>query len=272
VWSFDPGLYLPLFHFARMHRVPMVALNVDMALIREVGRNGFDAVEEARREGVTRPAPPRAAYLATLRPVFEQHRDDNSGSSVKAAGEGEARFARFVESQQVWDRAMAQGIAGALERHPGATVVGIMGSGHVVHGHGVPHQLQDLGVRRVTTLLPWDAGRGCEELQAVGIADAVFGVAAPAAAPAADRPRLGVWLDAADGGVRVREVAKGSVAEISGLKADDVITEIAGAAAREPADVSGAVQRQAPGTWLPMKVRRGGQTMEIVARFPPPAR
>lgn len=272
VWSFDPGLYLPLFHFARMHRVPMAALNVDMALIREVGRSGLDAVDEARREGVTRPAPPPAAYLAKLRPVFEQHQDGNSGSSAQGAGDAEVRFARFVESQQVWDRAMAQGIADALARYPGATVVGILGSGHVVYGHGVPHQLQDLGVHRVATLLPWDAGRDCEELRSAGIADAVFGVAAPAAAPTADRPRLGVWLDAADGGVRIRDVARGSVAEAAGLKADDVITEIAGAAARAPADVSGAVQRQAPGTWLPMKVRRGGQTMEIVARFPPAAR
>src|SRR5512134_1371003 len=38
VWGFDPELYLPLFHFARLHRVPMVALNVDRALIAEVGR------------------------------------------------------------------------------------------------------------------------------------------------------------------------------------------------------------------------------------------
>jgi uncharacterized iron-regulated protein len=28
VWGFDPSLYLPLFEFARMNRVPMVALNV----------------------------------------------------------------------------------------------------------------------------------------------------------------------------------------------------------------------------------------------------
>ncbi|MFZ5558606.1 MAG: ChaN family lipoprotein [Pseudomonadota bacterium] len=271
VWRFDPALYLPLFHFARMNRLPMVALNVEQRLIRDVGDNGFERVDEAKREGVTRPAPPRAAYLARLRPVFDQHRRD--GISGKGGGDAEAQFNRFVESQQVWDRAMAQGIADALARHPGATVVGIMGSGHIVHGHGVPHQLRDLGVQRVASLLPWDADDDCDELKNAGIADAVFGVAAPPRSEAAaERPRLGVWLDPAEGGVKVREVVKGSVAEASGLQADDVITEIAGAAARQPADVSGAVQRQAPGTWLPIKVTRGGQTVEIVAKFPPPAR
>jgi hypothetical protein len=31
------------------------------------------------------------------------------------------------------------------------------------------------------------------------------------------------------------------------------------------------VQRQAPGTWLPLKVRRGDNTLELIAKFPPRA-
>jgi S1-C subfamily serine protease len=33
-------------------------------------------------------------------------------------------------------------------------------------------------------------------------------------------------------------------------------------------DLVEAVQRQAPGTWLPLKVRRGAETIELVAKFP----
>ncbi|HSW33010.1 MAG TPA: ChaN family lipoprotein, partial [Steroidobacteraceae bacterium] len=62
VWSFDPALYLPIFHFARMNRIPMVALNVDPALAREIGSAGFDAVPAQRREGVSKPAPALPAY------------------------------------------------------------------------------------------------------------------------------------------------------------------------------------------------------------------
>jgi hypothetical protein len=32
--------------------------------------------------------------------------------------------------------------------------------------------------------------------------------------------------------------------------------------------VTAAVQRQAPGTWLPITVQRGAQSLELVARFP----
>jgi S1-C subfamily serine protease len=64
-------------------------------------------------------------------------------------------------------------------------------------------------------------------------------------------------------------VLAGSVAESSGLRVNDVIIESAGLAAQGPEEVSGAVQRQAPGTWLPIKVRRGAETLEVVAKFPP---
>ena len=34
------------------------------------------------------------------------------------------------------------------------------------------------------------------------------------------------------------------------------------------ADVLAAIGRQAPGTWLPMRVRRGSSELELVAKFP----
>src|SRR4051812_20929140 len=63
VWGLDAELSLPLFRFARMNRVPMLALNVDMELTRAVREKGFDAVDTAKREGLTRPAPPLPAYV-----------------------------------------------------------------------------------------------------------------------------------------------------------------------------------------------------------------
>ena len=67
----------------------------------------------------------------------------------------------------------------------------------------------------------------------------------------------------------MRSVVSGSIAEEAGIRADDVIVRIAGGTAAAPADVIEAVQRQAPGTWLPITVKRGEETLEIVARFPP---
>ena len=63
VWNFDPQLYLPLFNFARMNRVSMVAMNVEITLIRAVSAKGLDGVPPETREGVTQPA------AATNRPA-----------------------------------------------------------------------------------------------------------------------------------------------------------------------------------------------------------
>jgi S1-C subfamily serine protease len=79
---------------------------------------------------------------------------------------------------------------------------------------------------------------------------------------------MGIAMRGDSSGVRIAEVVKNSVAEQAGLRAGDVLVEIAGRPARVAQDVRGAVQRQAPGTWLPMKIRRSDQELEIVARFP----
>ncbi len=258
VWIYDARDYLPLFHFARMNRIPMLAVNVERSLPEAVGKEGWNAVPEAQKEGVSRPALPSKEYLKDLRMVFEHH---------PAKQRGEAAFPFFVEAQTLWDRAMAQGMAEYLTRKPQALVVGIMGAGHVRYGRGVAHQLRDLGVARVGQLLTWDQQRACTDIEH-SLADAVYVVREPAG-PA---PRLGVATESAKNGeLKITQTTAGSIADKSGLKSGDVIIEIAGRPAKGLQMLRNAVQRQAPGTWLPMKVRRGSEEMEIVARFPPDA-
>ena len=72
----------------------------------------------------------------------------------------------------------------------------------------------------------------------------------------------------AETGVKIDEVTAQSVAEATSLQAGDVIETAAGVAVRRPADLIAIVQRQAPGTWLPLSVRRGEASLEMVARFP----
>jgi len=262
VWSFPAELYLPLFEFARLNRIPMVALNVDRALTEAVNTRGWDAVPAELKEGVSRPAAPSAAYEDMLFDVYRQH--------TKSGARSDPAFRRFVESQITWDRAMAEALAARTSKiGPSAPlVVGIMGAGHVNDGHGVPHQLRDLGVRDVATLLPIDAKIDCGKLE-VGVADAVF------AAPAAPRepappPRLGVQLGTAKGdGVEIADVMAGSLAEQSGLKRGDRIVALAGAPVSGAGPVVAAVRAQPPGTWLPLQIRRGAETLDIVVRFPP---
>jgi len=170
VWRFDAELYMDIFRFARTHRIPMRAVNVEADFTRTVSRSGFDATAESMREGVSRPATPRPEYEQWLERIYSMHPPSTRSRDANTARRA---LAHFIEAQLVWDRSMAQGIGEAIRAHPEALVVGLIGSGHLVHGYGVPHQLDDLGIGEHATLLPWDANHDCTEL-VTGLADAVF--------------------------------------------------------------------------------------------------
>lgn len=181
VWQFDPELYMDIFRYARDQRIPMRALNVESSFTRSVSRSGFDATPVSQREGVTRPAEPSAEYAQWLGQIYDMHMPSRHQGRSTGAGEG-LKF--FIEAQLVWDRSMAQGILEALTEQPEALVVGLIGSGHLQYGHGVPRQLDDLGIGTHATLLPWDSNHGCAQLVA-GLADAVYNLENPLPRPAA---------------------------------------------------------------------------------------
>ncbi|HUX23331.1 MAG TPA: ChaN family lipoprotein [Burkholderiales bacterium] len=265
VWGYDAAFYLPLFQFARINRIPMLALNVDQSFTHTVATKGLAAVPQDQREGVSDPAPASEAYLARLFKAYSQHPDEKNAKPARS----DPAFQRFVQAQLVWDRAMAQALADAAAHNPDALIVGIMGSQHVAHGDGVPHQLDSLGIKRMVSLLPWDADADCSDLTA-DLASAVFGLPAEQPGPAAPPPPLlGIRIEAVAGGIRIVTVSPGSVAAASGLQANDVLTEAAGTPVKTTGDLKAIVVRMAPGTWLPLKATRKGKSIELIAKFPP---
>jgi uncharacterized iron-regulated protein len=277
-WGYDAALYMPLFQFARLNRIPMIALNVERKLVSQVGQQGWDGVPAAEREGLSAPAPASIDYQRELAHVYLMKKATPPGAQPQPPKEPDeaaiadamtqAEFKRFVAAQQTWDRAMAQALADAKRKFPDATVVGILGSGHAEGGYGVPHQLKDLGITEPTTLIPVPAEETCG-LIGSGFADAVFTLQrTDEAAPPPDRPRLGVLLGEGDGGPRITRVVGASVAEVAGLKAGDQVVRAAGLETRRSDELVEIVGRQAPGTWLPLSIKRDGEEIDVVAKFP----
>ena len=281
VWGYDAALYMPLFQFARLNRIPMIALNVERKLVARVAREGWEAVPESEREGLSNPAPASTAYQRELARVYllkksmppaadpstapQELPDPDEAALAEAMKEPE--FKLFVEAQLTWDRAMAEALAAAKRMFPDATIVGVLGSGHVADGHGVPHQLKDLGVTVQATLIPESADTACKHV-GTSYADAVFTLPPTENTPAPERPRLGVLLAQGEGAPRINQVVRGSVAEAAGLQAGDLVVQAAGLETRVPDDLVEIVTRQAPGTWLPLSIRREGQEIDLIAKFP----
>lgn len=156
-WGFDAGLYLPLFRFCREMGIPMFGLNVRRDLVRAVGASGWDGVEDALKEGLTRPAPSPAAYR---RFIFEL--TGGARPSRKAQSPDDPAFDGFVAAQEVWDRAFAERLARMSRDAPERLAIGIMGMGHVQFGGGVPWQLRALGIPDCLALVPTDAADPCD--------------------------------------------------------------------------------------------------------------
>jgi hypothetical protein len=67
---------------------------------------------------------------------------------------------------------MAEALAAGSAVRPTAVIAGIVGRGHVEHGWGIPHQLEDLSATKPMVLLAMSADEACAA--APGVADAIF--------------------------------------------------------------------------------------------------
>jgi uncharacterized iron-regulated protein len=280
IWGYDAGLYLPLLHFVRLNRVPAIALNIDRELVSKVGRRGWSSLLEEERMGLSDPAPAIEGYRHSLARLYahkqalSDHDSDEDAVEIDTDADSKIdevlkseEFAHFVEAQLTWDRAMAEAIAAALRRDANALVVGIVGRGHLEYGYGIPWQLADLGIDEVRVLLPVDADDDCDALPP-DLADAVFVVDAEPETADASGPLLGVMIEDGEQGVRVMEVVDGSVAAVAGIEDGDLIQAAAGFDVSRTGELIDVIRRQAPGTWLPLRVLRDGQSLTLVAKFP----
>jgi len=280
IWRFNKDFYMPMFHFARMNRIPMYALNVNRELVSKVGDRGWDNIPEKEREGVSKPAEPTKDYVEVLAQVFSQHmpKHAHGGEGEEAAELSDAdiqeisekpSFQRFLQGQLLWDRAMAEIFHSAINKKGHPMIVGVLGAGHIMGNYGVPHQLNSMGLKSIKTLMAWDGTIECQQLLdgAVDIAYGIVEISREELEAEEDRPRLGVYLEHNEGVIITRLVA-GSVAEKTGIQIDDKVTNIAGKPVEKVSDVVKAVKATAFGTWLPMTVNRDGKTVELVAKFP----
>ena len=172
-WSFDIALYMPLFNYARQNKIPMYALNVDRSLMNNVRKNGWQAIPEQDKEGLSDPAAPSKDYLSILAASYLQHNPVDPGSEIDKKEDGQ-KFYLFVQGQLLWDRAMAEGVASVARKSDAPLIIGIMGSWHLINRMGVPHQLSSLGIDNTAVLVPWDTHFKCSEITSA-FADVIYG-------------------------------------------------------------------------------------------------
>lgn len=228
-WKFDYRLYRPILSFAREQRIPVIALNLSKEIVGKVSKSGFDGLSKQDKTKI--PAEidySDKAYHDRLRAIYEKHaHTDKQG------------FERFLQVQLLWDEGMAERAAEYLKSNPNRQMVVLAGSGHLMHGSGIPQRVSRRvqgersiilpaggfkPVPGVSDFLVYDAG---EQLPPLGL--------------------MGIYLAQADGGVKVDSLVPEGAAKKAGVKKDDMIRSINGSAIKTITDLKLMLMDESPG-------------------------
>ena len=211
VWKFDYRLYRDILNFARRHRLPVVALNVEKEIVSKVFKEGgATALSNAEKEAI--PADRDLAiqgYRHRLEKVFRFHPAQHQGPDL---------FPGFLQAQALWDETMAATAAAYLAGHPADRLIILAGKGHVVKDSGIPPRLsRRLPVAQAVVLNSDDQDSDPAS------SDYLFFSAAATLPPA---PMLGVLLEEEQGQVVIKDLAPDGAAMAGGLKKNDILLAI----------------------------------------------
>jgi len=141
-WGFPWALYSMIFEFARVVKLPLVALNVPRAVTQQVARGGFQSLSEEQR-----------ANLPFVECRVEPEYMDFIKRAYGAHGHGQMNFTNFCEAQLVWDKAMALHSIEYVKKNPDRTLVLLAGIGHAWK-KGIPERIKERSSLTYAVLLP----------------------------------------------------------------------------------------------------------------------
>jgi len=239
-WRFDYRLYQPILRFAREHRIPVIALNLEREITQKVADGGMRALTPAERARIPAEIDRNdKAYGKRIREAFEQHPKT-----------GKLTFEHFLDVQLLWDEGMAARGALYLEKHPAKDMVILAGAGHVEYGQGIPQRL--LRRVRATSAIVLD---GTDRRPDPKLGDFLLYPRPEELPPPA---LLGVMLDtkSAGKGIAVRGFARGSGAKAAGIEANDRILRIGGEPISSYSDIRIAMLDRRPGQKVKVEVLR----------------
>ncbi len=142
-WGFDFGLYAPIFAAGHKGGARFIALNAPRGLVRSLRQLGVDGLTASDRALLPELDLGDALHRAWFERIF-------------ASGEHPLKVADldgFYRAQVLWDEAMADRAAGAIQAGARQVVV-LAGAGHVAGGRGIPQRVERRLAVPVLALVP----------------------------------------------------------------------------------------------------------------------
>jgi uncharacterized iron-regulated protein len=150
-WGFGVQMYAPLWRLAASEQIPVLALNARRELTKRIAAVGLDGLTDAERADLPEIERGPDRYRDWMRDVFRAH-----GAAMDSK-----KFERFFQAQITWDETMADTAVRWANEHPGATVVIVVGRGHVERDFGIPSRIRrrigaEYGDGAVVSIVPVD--------------------------------------------------------------------------------------------------------------------
>lgn len=230
VWGFSYDLYKPVLDYAREHKIPVRALNIEREIISQVGRGGIASLStNDRKQLPSRIDTNNLNYRNDLKEFFYSMHGFSHSQAAQAASNTSAdeHFANFFEAQVSWDETMAEAAARSFKNFSPSYLVVLAGNGHLQYGYGIPDRIQRrLKIAPVVLLQDFSEKQTAEK----NAADYLLVSPSLAVTVFAD-PRLGLRLDMnAQNKLFVKEFAESSLAKTVGIQKGDVLEKINGKA------------------------------------------
>jgi uncharacterized iron-regulated protein len=264
-WHMNFGFYRNLLTFCRDNQIPILALNSEKEIKKTVSRTPFEQLSEEEK---------------SLLPQMD-HSDPYQKTMVKAVFSGhkmgKAMVDGFQRVQTLWDETMAENLANYLRsKEQDHQVLVIAGGNHVRYGFGIPRRM----FRRVPSsyiLIGSTELNIPEDKQ-----DRLMDITKPnypmtpyhflTFTEYEDLPspgvKLGIALDKAEGGLVIKKVMPGSVAEQNALLENDLLTQIDMQELKEPFDLIYELQQKAGGDKIELTLSRDGKSQTKQITFP----
>ncbi len=243
-WKFDYRLYRNIFLLAKEKKLKLLALDLPQEITKKVFKSGLNNLSEEDKKYLPEMDLNNPSYREFLRKVFLLHNFDNG-----------TNFEYFYQAQLLRDEAMAEEIVNFLKKNPEKKMIVLVGKGHIQDKYGIPWALKKRNFSNFKTIV-----LGEVEILSPVLADYWFN---PSPMEYEKSPTLGVVVEEVQEGLVIREVKKGSLADLLNLKPGDILLMLDKKPLKKIADLKILLTFKRKDSEIYLKIKRKEETLDL---------